>query len=61
MQHNVRQVRGSAALRRAAAELVDRALGLWTVLDHHRAELERPMERGGRKANPLAPREEALA
>ena len=54
MQNNVRQVRESEALRLAARELVGRALDFWTILDHHKAELEKPMERAGRKANPLA-------
>jgi hypothetical protein len=55
----VRQVRQSAPLRTAAAELADRALATWRVLDHHRAELEPPMQRAGRKANPLTAPEEA--
>jgi nitrite reductase/ring-hydroxylating ferredoxin subunit/multimeric flavodoxin WrbA len=59
MQNNVRQVRQSAPLRTAAAELADRALATWRVLDHHRAELEPPMQRAGRKANPLTAPEEA--
>jgi nitrite reductase/ring-hydroxylating ferredoxin subunit/multimeric flavodoxin WrbA len=59
MQNNVRQVRDSAPLRTAAAELADRALVTWRVLDHHRAEVELPMGRAGRKANPLTPAEEA--
>lgn len=58
MQNNVRQVRDSAPLRTAAAELADRALVTWRVLDHHRGEVELPMGRAGRKANPLAPAEE---
>jgi len=58
MQNNVRQVRDSAPLRAAAAELADRALATWRVLDHHRAEVELPMGRAGRKANPLTPAEE---
>jgi nitrite reductase/ring-hydroxylating ferredoxin subunit/multimeric flavodoxin WrbA len=53
MQNNVRQVRESEALRLAARELVERALDFWTILDHHKSELEKPMERAGRKANPL--------
>jgi nitrite reductase/ring-hydroxylating ferredoxin subunit/multimeric flavodoxin WrbA len=55
MQNNVRQVRESAPLRVAAAELADRALATWRVLDHHRGELEPPMQRAGRKANPVVP------
>jgi nitrite reductase/ring-hydroxylating ferredoxin subunit/multimeric flavodoxin WrbA len=60
MQNNVRQVRDSAPLRAAAAELADRALVTWRVLDHHRAEMELPMDRAGRKANPLTPVEETV-
>jgi nitrite reductase/ring-hydroxylating ferredoxin subunit/multimeric flavodoxin WrbA len=59
MQNNVRQVRDSTPLRTAAAELADRALATWRVLDHHRDELAQPMDRAGRKANPLAPVEGA--
>lgn len=59
MQTNVRQVQASEALREAAHELVDRALDFWTILDHHRTELDKPMERAGRKANPLGVPEEA--
>ena len=51
MENNVRQVEASTALREAAQELVVRALDFWTVLDHHRAEMDKPMERAGRKAN----------
>jgi hypothetical protein len=43
----------------AEAELADRALATRRVLDHHRAELEPPMQRAGRKANPLTTPEEA--
>ena len=51
MENNVRQVRASEGLREAAQELVTRAVDFWTVLDHHRAEIDKPMERAGRKAN----------
>jgi len=63
MQNNVRQVKASEGLRGAAVELVGRALDFWTILDHHKQEMDRPMERAGRKANPLpAPEpEEAFA
>lgn len=54
MENNVRQVKASEALRTASHELADRALDFWRVLDAHRAELARPMERAGRKANPMA-------
>jgi nitrite reductase/ring-hydroxylating ferredoxin subunit/multimeric flavodoxin WrbA len=53
MENNVRQVKASDALRTASHELLDRALDLWSVIDRHRAELSRPMERAGRKANPM--------
>ena len=50
MEQNVKQVRASDALREASRELVTRSLDFWKVLDRNRADLERPMERGGRKA-----------
>ncbi|MBI4542826.1 MAG: NAD(P)H-dependent oxidoreductase [Gemmatimonadetes bacterium] len=53
MRNNVRQVKASETLRGASHELADRALDFWTVLDHHRLELDKPMERAGRKANRL--------
>ena len=56
MQTNVRQVRASEALRDASRELLDGTLDFWTILDHHKSEMQRPMERAGRKASPLAPR-----
>jgi hypothetical protein len=55
MENNVRQVRASDALREASRELLDRALDFWGILDHHRAEMDRPMERAGRKASSLTP------
>jgi nitrite reductase/ring-hydroxylating ferredoxin subunit/multimeric flavodoxin WrbA len=55
MEQNVRKVRASVALREASAQLVTRALDHWRVLDHHRAELDKPMERSGRKAHRLTP------
>ena len=58
MQNNVRQVKASEALREASHELTDRALDFWTILDHHKAEMEKPMVRAGRKANPLEEMEE---
>ena len=62
MQNNVRQVRMSDALQTAAEELAERALDYWKVLDHHRDELEKPMERAGRKAQHLEmPEEEVFA
>src|SRR6266567_257750 len=53
MQNNVRQVKASDVLREASRELVERAVDFWTILDRSRAVLEKPMERAGRKANPL--------
>ena len=53
MEQNVVQVKKSEILREAAQELVGRAVEFWKILDRHRAELERPMQRGGRKAQPL--------
>jgi nitrite reductase/ring-hydroxylating ferredoxin subunit/multimeric flavodoxin WrbA len=50
MEENVRQVRDSAALRVAATELAERSMDCWRVLHLHQAELEKPMERMGRKA-----------
>ncbi len=55
METNVRQVRASDALAGAAAELAERGLDLWRVLHRHEHELDKPMERGGRKAQRLAP------
>jgi nitrite reductase/ring-hydroxylating ferredoxin subunit/multimeric flavodoxin WrbA len=61
MERNVQQVKASSALREAAAQLAGRAVDFWSVLDRHRAELEKPMERSGRKAQRLAPPAEAPA
>ncbi len=61
MENNVRKVRASEALKTAAHELAGRALDFWTVIDHHRAELEKPMERAGRKAHRLTAPEEVSA
>jgi multimeric flavodoxin WrbA len=55
MERNVRQVKASDALREAAAQLVGRAIDFWNVIDARRAELDKPMERSGRKAQRLAP------
>src|SRR5437667_1605654 len=60
MQNNVRQVKASDALRDASRELVERAMDFWGVLKKNRGLMERPMERAGRKANPLAAAEEAM-
>ena len=53
MRNNVRQVKASETLREASYELLDRALDFWTIIDKHKAEIDRPMERAGRKANTL--------
>ena len=58
MQNNVRQVKASDALRDASRELVERAVDFWSMLDKNRGIMEKPMERAGRKANPLDPAEE---
>ncbi len=50
METNVRTVRDSAALRSAARELAERAVDFCRILHQHQAELEKPMERTGRKA-----------
>jgi nitrite reductase/ring-hydroxylating ferredoxin subunit/multimeric flavodoxin WrbA len=60
MQNNVRQVKASDALREASRELVQRAVDFWTIMDKNRSVMEKPMERAGRKANPLADVEEAI-
>ena len=60
MQNNVRQVKGSEALREASRELVERSVDFWKIVDQNRAMMDKPMERAGRKANPLAAAEEAM-
>jgi len=57
MQNNVRQVKASEWLRTASHELLDRALDFSKILARHRPELDKPMERAGRKANRLVPEE----
>jgi nitrite reductase/ring-hydroxylating ferredoxin subunit/multimeric flavodoxin WrbA len=54
MENNVRQVRESDGLRMAAAELAERAVDFWRILDRHHAELEKPMVRSGRKAQRIS-------
>jgi multimeric flavodoxin WrbA len=61
MHNNVLQVKASDALRQAARQLIERAVDFWTVIDGNRAALEKPMERAGRKANPLDTPEGVLA
>ena len=61
MEQNVRQVKASEALRTAAGQLAERALDAWRVQDVHRAELDKPMERSGRKAQRLAAPQEVPA
>src|SRR5439155_6120525 len=58
MQNNVRQVKMSDTLKEAAYELLDRALDFWTIIDRHKAEMAKPMERAGRKASTLPEPEE---
>ncbi|HEY2804508.1 MAG TPA: Rieske 2Fe-2S domain-containing protein [Gemmatimonadales bacterium] len=53
MQNNVRQVKASDVLRVAARELTGRAMDFWTILDHHKEAMDKPMERAGRKASSL--------
>jgi nitrite reductase/ring-hydroxylating ferredoxin subunit/multimeric flavodoxin WrbA len=53
MERNVQQVKASETLRTASQQLIERALDFWKVMDHHRAELDKPMERSGRKAHKL--------
>ena len=53
MENNVRQVKASDALRSAAAQLAERSVTAWRLIDEHRAEMEKPMERTGRKAQRL--------
>jgi len=53
MENNVRLVRASDALKNAAADLASRALMTWRMIDEHRAEMEKPMPRSGRKAQRL--------
>jgi nitrite reductase/ring-hydroxylating ferredoxin subunit/multimeric flavodoxin WrbA len=60
MENNVRLVRMSESLRNGAADLVERSIHYWRVLDHHRLELEKPMEKGGRKAQPLDRMQDAI-
>jgi len=55
MQRNVRLVKASESLRTAAADLVERALDTWLLLDQKPA---RPVERSGRKAQPIAAKAE---
>ena len=43
----------SDTLKEAAYELLDRAIDFWTIIDRHKAEMDKPMERAGRKANTL--------
>jgi multimeric flavodoxin WrbA/nitrite reductase/ring-hydroxylating ferredoxin subunit len=50
MENNVRLVKTSDALMAASADLAGRALTTWRLIDEHRAEMEKPMERTGRKA-----------
>jgi hypothetical protein len=49
----------SEGLADASRELVARAVEFWKIQDEHKAETDRPMERAGRKANPIPMPEEA--
>lgn len=53
METNVRLVRASTTLAMAAAELAERSVDIWRVLCQHFSDLEKPMERSGRKAQRL--------
>jgi nitrite reductase/ring-hydroxylating ferredoxin subunit/multimeric flavodoxin WrbA len=53
MQNNVRLVRRSTDLADAAAELVERAVDFWSILDQHRRNTEMHVLRAGRKASGL--------
>src|SRR3989442_10650263 len=53
MQNNVRQGRTSHTLKEASNELLDPALDFWTIIDRHKAEMDKPMEPPGRKASTL--------
>ena len=53
MENNVRQVKASSALKSAAEDLASRSLMMWKVVDASRASMEQPMERAGRKAQPM--------
>lgn len=54
MENNVRQVKASVGLKEASRELLDRALDFWTTLNQNKTDMEKPMERAGRKAARLA-------
>ena len=60
MQNNVLQVKASDTLREASRELAERSIDFWSIIDGNRAVMEKPMERAGRKANPLGEIEEAV-
>jgi nitrite reductase/ring-hydroxylating ferredoxin subunit/multimeric flavodoxin WrbA len=59
MENNVRQVRMSEGLAEASRELVARSIDFWKIQDAHKAEMDKPMERAGRKANPVTMPEQA--
>ncbi len=54
MQNNVKVVKMSEGLREAAHELVERGIATWRMVDATRGSGMPPMERAGRKANPVA-------
>ncbi len=53
MQNNVKVVKMSEGLREASHELVDRGIATWRMVDATRGSKSEPMERAGRKANPV--------
>jgi hypothetical protein len=53
-------VKMSDALAEASRELVQRAVDFWKILDEHKSEMDKPMERAGRKANTIPMPEEAV-
>jgi len=53
MENNVRQVKASEGLAGASRELAGRAVEFWKILEEHKSEMDKPMERAGRKANPV--------
>lgn len=54
MQHNVQIVRRSTELAQAAAELGERAVDFWAILDRSRIDTEVRIRRAGRKASGVA-------
>ncbi len=61
MENNVRKVRASSALKSAAEDLAARSLVMWKVVDASSNLIEHPMERTGRKAQPMERPGEVMA